>query len=154
MTSALARDVARNIEWDCTQVLIRFFNCFDRFRYEEMADMFAPGGVWHRAGQALSSRAAVIDALGARSRTQVVRHVVTNILVDVVDRNTAETLLYITAYMHDTGTAPTAVPVIRMPYLLLTVPGRMVRVRDEWKILSMTMNRTFEFAFDLEPEIE
>jgi hypothetical protein len=41
-----------------------------------------------------------------------------------------------------------------MPYLLLTVPGRMVRVRDEWKILSMTMNRTFEFAFDLEPEIE
>ena len=142
---SLPRDAARAIEWDCTQILTRFFNLFDQWRYEDMVELFAPDGVWHRLGKALQGRAAIISALNARSRTQTVRHVVSNVQVDVTDAASAEFLLYITAYIHDTGSRPLEPPKIRSPYLVLVVPGALVKVGEDWKIARMTMNREFEF---------
>lgn len=145
MNSAVSRDAARAIEWDCARTLTRFFNYFDQWRYEEMAALFAPDGVWHRQGKALRGDA-ILAVLNARSRTQTVRHVITNIQVDVVDAATAEFILYVTAYMHDAGTKADGPPKIQAPYLLLVVPGGLVKIRDDWKIARMSMNREFEFG--------
>jgi hypothetical protein len=145
MAEAVSRDAARAIEWDCAQLLVRFFNHFDQWRYAEMADLFAPDGVWNRQGRALQGKAAILSVLEARSRTQTVRHVVTNIQVDVRDSATAEFVLYVTAYMHDTGTRPDVPPKIASPYLVLVVPGLLVKLGADWKIQSMSMNREFEF---------
>ena len=141
----LSADDARAIEWDCTQVLIRFFNYFDQWGYREMADLFAPDGVRHRQGKALRGRAEILAALDARSTTQRVRHVVTNVQIDVVAADAATSLLYLTAYMHETGAKQASPPRIRAPYLFLVVPGRLVRTGAGWKIASMEMNREFEF---------
>jgi hypothetical protein len=141
----MKREQARAIEWDCAQLLIRFFNEFDAWRYHEMVRLFAPDGVWLRQGRALQGAAAILSALEARSTTQTVRHVVTNVQVTVLDNDTAESLLYVTAYQRDTGEKATAVPVIRSPSLLLAVPGRLVRTEDGWRISSLTMTRVFEF---------
>ena len=89
---------------------------------------------------------AIWPRLNARSRTQTVRHVITNIQVDVVDATAADFILYVTAYMHDTGTKPLSPPKIQTPYLLLVVPGALVKVGDDWKIAHMSMNREFEFG--------
>jgi hypothetical protein len=144
MAHNLSREVTRAIEWDCTQLLTRFFNAFDAWRYDDMVAAFAPQGVWHRAGKALTG-GAILEALNARSRTQTVRHVVTNIEVDVTDAAAADFVLYVTAYMHDSGTKAMTPAKISSPYLLLVVPGRLVRVGEDWKIASMQMNREFEF---------
>jgi hypothetical protein len=139
------REAARAIEWDCAQLLTRFFNDFDLWRYDAMADAFAPDGVWHRMGKASQGRTAILETLNARSTTQAVRHVVSNIQIDVKDAASAEFLLYITAYQHDTGTKPTAPPKIRGPSLVLSVPGKLSKIGADWKIASMAMNRAFEF---------
>jgi hypothetical protein len=136
----------RAIEWDCAQVLTRFFNYFDQWRYQDMADLFAEDGVWHRQGQALRGRAAILAALAERSTTQRVRHVVTNLQIDVLDADTAASLLYVTAYRHDSGAKQTGPPCIHAPYLLLVVPGRLRRTQAGWRIVHMEMNREFEFA--------
>ena len=47
--------------------------------------------------------------------------------------------------MHDSGTKATKPPTIQSPYLLLVVPGTMVKVGDDWKIAGMSMNREFEY---------
>lgn len=142
MNDAAAR---RAIEWDCAQLLIRFFNAFDAFRYEEMAAMFAPDGVWHRQGKALQGRPAILGALNERLTTQTVRHVITNIDVTVLDADRARFLFYLTAYADD-GVAPRGEPpIIAAPFLLLTVPGSYIRIDGRWKIAEMTMNRTFLF---------
>lgn len=146
MTHTLDRDTARAIEWDCAQTLTRFFNYFDQWRYGDMADLFAPDGVWHRQGKALQGKAAIVAVLDTRSRTQTVRHVVTNIQVDVVDAMTADFSLYVTAYIHDDGTLATTPPKVQMPSLLLVVPGQFVKWDDVWKIASMSMNREFVFG--------
>lgn len=140
------RDAIRAVEWDCAQVLTRFFNAFDQWRYEDMASMFAPDGVWHRAGKSLSGKDVIVAELNKRSRTQTVRHVVTNTQVDVQGGHTADFLLYITAYIHDSGVKASSPPKIQMPSLLLVVPGKMVKQGDDWKIASMSMNREFEFG--------
>ena len=77
--------------------------------------------------------------------SQTVRHVVTEIEVYVVDASRADFILYVTAYMHDSGTKATKPPKITSPYLLLVVPGMLVKLGDKWKIASMSMNREFEF---------
>lgn len=141
----MQREEERAIEWDCAQVLTRFFNDFDQWRYADMADLFAIDGVWHRQGQALAGRAAILAALAERSTTQRVRHVVTNLQIDVLDRDTAASLLYVTAYRHDSGAKETQPPRIRAPYLLLVVPGGLRRTEAGWKIVRMEMNREFEF---------
>jgi hypothetical protein len=43
------------------------------------------------------------------------------------------------------GTKATKPPKITSPYLLLVVPGTLVKLGDDWKIASMSMNREFEF---------
>jgi hypothetical protein len=146
MSVAISRDIARAIEWDCAQTLTRFFNYFDQWRYDDMADLFAPDGVWHRQGQALKGHVAIVSALNARSRTQTVRHVITNIQIDVLDASRAAFVLYVTAYMHDSGVKVTKPPKIQSPYLLLVAPGEFVKLGTEWKLATMTMNREFEFS--------
>jgi hypothetical protein len=146
MGNTLNRDTARAIEWDCAQNLTRFFNYFDQWRYEDMAGLFAPDGVWHRAGKALQGESVIVAELNKRSRTQTVRHVITNIQVDVQDEATADFLLYVTAYIHDSGTKAVDPPTIQMPSLLLWVPGQMVKWNGQWKVASMSMNREFVFG--------
>jgi SnoaL-like domain len=141
----MTREQARAIEWDCAQILIRFFNEFDAWRYREMAALFAPDGVWQRQGRALRGADAILAVLEQRSTTQTARHVVTNVQVKALDADKAQSLLYVTAYQHDTGEQATAPPVIRSPSLLLVVPGELVRTEEGWRISSLTMTRVFEF---------
>ena len=146
MTGTMNRETARAIEWDCAQNLTRFFNYFDQWRYDDMAALFAPDGVWHRAGKALQGASVIVAELSKRSRTQTVRHVITNIQIDVADDSSAEFVLYITAYIHDSGAKAVDPPKIQMPSLLLVVPGQMVKWDGQWKIASMSMNREFVFG--------
>jgi hypothetical protein len=51
-------------------VLTRSCNAFDRWRYDDMAAMFAPDGGWYRSGKSLKG-AAILEALNAGSRTHL-----------------------------------------------------------------------------------
>ena len=145
MGSVVSRDVARAIEWDCMRTLTCFFNYFDQWRYDDMVALFTPEAVWHRQGKALQGEA-IMAALNARSRTQTVRHVITNIQVDVKAPTSADFILYVTAYTHDSGVTVATPPTIQMPSLLLVVPGALVKLGNDWKIVQMSMNREFVFG--------
>ena len=144
--STLSRELARGIEWDCAQLLYRFYYLFDQFRYDDMVGLFLSDGTWHRAGKALKGREAILAALHERSATQRVRHVITNVLVDAVDETTAEAVLYVTAYHHDSGVEDGPPPRIKSPYLLLVATATLVKTGETWRIAVQTMKREFEFA--------
>jgi SnoaL-like domain len=144
--SSLPRELARAAEWDCTQLLFRFYYWFDLFRYEEMVALFSPNAVWHRAGKVLRGREEIIAILRERSTTQRVRHVLTNVLVDVMDATNANAVLYLTAYQFDSGQRLTAPPSIRSPSLLLVVTAHLVKTDDNWLIAEQKTTREFEFA--------
>ena len=71
-------------------LLLRFYDCFDRFDYEGMAALFTDDGVWHRAGKTLSARGGMVRELSTRSTTQTIRHAVHNLIVRAQDAGRAE----------------------------------------------------------------
>jgi len=138
------RDAERAIEWDCEQTLLRFYDAFDAWDYEGMAALFTHDGVWHRAGKALRGRQVIIAEMHRRPTSQVIRHVVTNVIVEAQDAVLAHARLYLTVYRHDAG-EPRVVPApLRGPALVLVVTAKLRLLSEGWRIAEQTMNREFE----------
>lgn len=141
----MERSEQRIIEWDCTQLLLRFYDRFDDWDYVGMADLFTEDGVWLRAGKELAGRAAIVEELEKRSTSQTVRHVITNVLVDAHAAEKATARCYLTAYQHDDGQRSEAPPAIHSPSLLLVVTAYLLRTREGWRIARQEMKREFVF---------
>jgi hypothetical protein len=130
------RDSARSIEWDCAQLLIRFYNLLDAKRYAEMASLFTADGVWVRLGQELVGPAAILAAMQERD-DWLTAHVVSNIEVRIADAGHAETSQYVTLYRHENWTAKGPAPVIP-PMGILHHRDQLVREDETWKFKRKT----------------
>jgi hypothetical protein len=127
----------RAIEWDCTQLLIRFYSLLDEKRYEELADLFAEDGVWVRLGTELVGGAAILAAMTERD-DWVTAHLVSNILIDIIDADTVETTQYVTLYRHEgRGEAEGPAP-IEPPLGILRHRDRLAREAGVWKFKRKT----------------
>lgn len=138
------RTTERAVEWDCSQLMLRFYDAFDAWDYAGMAALFAPDGVWQRAGKTLAGREAIVAELQQRPTTQVVRHVLSNLLVTAANADQAQARFYITVYRHDGGTARSIPAPLQAPAMLLVVNARLVRHSEGWRILHQAMAREFE----------
>lgn len=141
----MERSAERDIERDCERVLLRFFDAFDRGDYAAMAAMFAADGAWHRAGKVLA-RDDIVPELLRRPAHQRVRHVLTNILVDVQDADHASLRCYLTAYRNLDVNRPAAQQRLRAPWLFLELTARMRRTDRTWSFVEQVVRREFEFV--------
>jgi len=137
MKTTTERDLERQIEWDCTQLLHRFYGFLDEKRYAEMADLFVPEGAWVRLGEELRGPKAILAAMDSR-QDWLTAHVVTNIRVSVVNANEAHTVQYVTLYRQE-GHKPADGPAPVVPPLgLLRHADHLVRRDGEWRFLRKT----------------
>lgn len=127
----------REIEWDCTQVVIQFYNNLDARRYDALVDLFTEDGTWVRQGEETTGHDAIMAAMVARpgAENQQIRHMATNIQVTIVDQNTARTQEYITIYRHDSeepikGPAPME----GGPGIIFLYEDEMTRTAAGWKM--------------------
>jgi hypothetical protein len=133
----LNRSVEREIEWDCTQLLYKFYGFLDEKRYEEMSQLFLPHGSWVRLGKELVGPDAILAAMGERGNWMTA-HVVTNARINVIDKNNVETVQYITLYRQE-GYDPSSGPAPVVPPLgLLRHADQLVRHDGAWKFLRKT----------------
>ncbi len=102
--------MTHEIEHACARTVLQLFAAMDDGRYADVAGAFTPTGVWHRAGKALRGRAAIIAAMEERPAGRLVRHVITNVIVDVSDGAHAEGRCYVTAYAGPRSEAPPSRP--------------------------------------------
>lgn len=146
------RSESDKIEAECARLLYRMFFFLDERRYDELSDLFHPDGCWNRKGEALRGPEAIRREMNKRPPTLRVRHIVTNVMVNPIDAASADFVLYLTAYMHDTAReTPAAAPLIG-PTLLLVVTGCATDLTHGWRIKEMTMRREFEFGPPLIPD--
>ena len=129
----MEREVARAIEWDCAQLINAFYGALDEQRYEDLANLFAPGGIWNRLGKDLVGGTEIVKALQTRANW-LTAHLVTNIRIDVIDADHAETIQYITLYRHE-GWRPEMGPAaVVLPIGVLKHWDKHVRIGGVWKI--------------------
>ncbi len=88
----------RVIEWECTRVLKKFCLFNDRKQSNALAKLFTPDGVWIRLGITLKGRRAIREAMDHRPATAIHLHILSNVLVSVIDPHHAESSSYKTIY--------------------------------------------------------
>jgi hypothetical protein len=143
VTTTVSAADARAAAWDCSQTVLRLFGAMDALRYADVAAAFTDDGVWHRAGKVLAGRAAIVAAMNERPPDRRVRHVITNIIIDVHDETRASGSCYVTAYAGPLSDEPA---VINAPWLVLTATHTFRATADGWKISESTITRDFVFS--------
>lgn len=83
MTTDLTSAVARDIEHDCARLVLRFAEIVDSGRHEELAEVFAPDGVFCRPAEPDKPMTvdALIDSYRRLLGPNVCTHLVTNVLI-------------------------------------------------------------------------
>lgn len=104
------------IERACERLIIEYCHLVDHGKAAQQADLFTEDGVWTSGDRTSSGRDALRKGFQARQDMveRMSRHVCTNALIDVLDRNTAKGVVYLTLYRHDgmpgRATSPTQPP--------------------------------------------
>ncbi len=124
----------REIEWDCSQVVVQFYNHLDARRYDDLVALFAADGVWKRQGKELDGQAAIMEAMQARGEFLVIRHIVTNIQITVEDENNASSAEYVTVYRYDSDEKLDGPAPLDGPGVIFLYQDKLVRTGDGWKI--------------------
>lgn len=93
-------------EHACASVCTRFFHHLDRREYEQVAALIADGGIWNRGGTRLQGADAVLDALRARPTGLTTRHLLSNVVVDLLDGGAAARVGYELSVFTQDGTGP------------------------------------------------
>ena len=136
-------DRRRAIEWDCTRTLTRFINALDAGDYETMAGLMAERGVWMRPGGDAIGPGGLLRAMQDRPRDLVIRHVISNVAIQVIDENNATGITYLTVYRHN-GSPPESGPAPLTGVQMVGVShNRLVRESGGWKISEKRTSRTF-----------
>jgi hypothetical protein len=131
-TSTLTPAIRREIEWDCQKLLLQFYGYLDEKRYDDLADLFADDGVWVRLGQELVGPTGIKKAMTERE-SWLTMHLVTNVRIDVIDEDHAETVQYITLYRQEGVDPEAGPPPVVMPLGLLRHTDKLVRMDGVWK---------------------
>jgi uncharacterized protein (TIGR02246 family) len=138
MLGAIALDTERA----CEKLAIASYSLMDQGRYEETAALFTEDAVWVRGGKPVAGRQAILDALRQRPETDLSRHLVTNVLVQVAsERDATATACFVPlrGAKREDGTVATP-PITNVGDLSF----RFRRETDGWRIAHLQPTMVFK----------
>lgn len=112
------------IEHACARLSVGYANHIDARRYDAFVELFADDAELDTGGL-LRGKEAIRRAMARRSDRLRSRHVLTNILIDVIDADHARGVTYLTLYRH-IGDVPDSEPIER------TLPAGIGQYKDEF----------------------
>jgi len=89
------------IEQACTRLVNRFSVYNDQGEFAKLASLFSADGAYARPtapDDYVHGRAAIEQAFASRPRDKLTRHVISNIVIDVIDQDRARGQCYVTLY--------------------------------------------------------
>jgi ketosteroid isomerase-like protein len=128
------REQERAIEWDCAKALNQFYIFVDRGDYEAAADMYTEDGFWTVGDTELHGRQAIGDSLRAGLPNFIVQHLLQNIVVDVVDEDHADAVLYVAIYRYGKAEVTDGTVPIVGPWSIGHQNVKMVHTNEGWKV--------------------
>jgi len=140
LSDAAQFEVERAVE----RVIIKLWAGMDAGEFHTVIDSFADDGVWHRQGKELKGPSQVRAAMEERPKAARTRHVVTNMLVDVLDDTRADLQCYLTVWQHmaPSADAPPPAP-MNVPLTVALSKARLSRTASGWKITELKSADTF-----------
>ena len=132
------------IQWECKQLLARYYNHVDHGEFEEGAHIFAPDVEWRWREWVVNGRENMLKDLKSALTRVHIRHLITNTVIKVIDDDHATSLSYVTIYTHknecaDDGSAPYE----GLDYIN-ELHDKLVRLDDGWHIAQRHIKTAFE----------
>ena len=131
---------------ELTQLLNEFFYHLDEFQYEALVALMETEALWHRQGRIQRGAKESLAALAQRSRTQRIRHVITNVQLTELDASEAKCIAYMTVYKHDDGVDAPPPRTIPGPSGFLLVSTHFRRHGDRWLVAEMKATPEFQIT--------
>ena len=141
----LDEDEHRRIERECREIMVRMGYYLDSGMFEAFVDCFTLDAEWRRRGHALKGRESILAQIRKRSPTLILRHVFTNFVVDVHDRDHAHCQAYMLGFRYDSGEKSTTPPPFRDANRALWIyHDDLVRTEAGWKVARRSAERILE----------
>lgn len=133
-SSAISPEERALIERACERLMIEYTHLVDHGAAARVADLFTDDGVMKTPESASAGRDSIRQGFQARqdNTARMSRHVCTNALIEVVDRDTARGTVYLTLYRND-GEPGRAVSPTQSPTLLGEYRDEFRRTPQGWK---------------------
>ena len=143
---SMDRKLLAAAQQELTQLLNAFFYHLDEFQYEALVALMEPDARWHRQGKIQRGAQESLAALEQRSRTQRIRHVITNVQITELDASEAKSVAYMTVYKHDDGVDAPPPRTIAGPAGFLLVSTHFRRHGDRWLVAEMQATPEFQIT--------
>lgn len=111
-------------EHACQRLVHSYANLLDAYDYDRFMELWAEDGEWVIYGKSVRGRDAIRATLDARPARSVVRHLVSNLVIDIESAGRASGRCYAIAYRADGFLGVQPAP--------LTLPRFLVDYRDEF----------------------
>ena len=115
-------------EHGCLSVCTRFYHHLDRRDDQHLASLMAANGIWMRQGKAVTGPQAVLDALAKSAPDRKTRHLLSNVVVTLLDDGKAARVAYDLAVFVQEGESPARHTAI------LTGEDRLQHDGTDWRI--------------------
>ena len=134
----MTRDEERAIEWDCQKVMRQYYYYVDHHRFEEAGQLFTEDITWKVMGVELKGREELLEALYGGLGNDTIRHVLTNVIVNVIDKNNAELWNYTTNYYSREGRREDLNGPLKFegPHRLGDMYAKLRRSGNSWQIVA------------------
>jgi hypothetical protein len=132
------------IERECERLVTRYCHYVDHGQAERIAELFTKDGAWRAPGIEMKGHEELRRGFAARqaNRGRMSRHVCSNLLVDVIDADTATGVVYLTLYRHDGEEGRRTSP-LEGPEMVGEYRDRFVRTPDGWRIAERSTHVDF-----------
>ena len=138
-----SRPVEDAVHHQIERIIYLFFRYLDDQQYDELAALFAPEGVWHRAGKALRGPNGVREAMAQRPAGFTTRHIITNIVIDATSSNHVHASYYMTVFMHEGAERATKQVPLELPLHVSVFDQTFIRSGSGWLIQGLSGLPTF-----------
>jgi ketosteroid isomerase-like protein len=148
MASMIEDDISRLLaERACERLVYRYARFVDSGEAARVADLFTDDGVWIGAdGRSMNGQDEIRAAFAGRQglTRRLSRHVMTNVLIDVLNESEASGTAYLINYRHDGsgGTVEKPAPA-RHPKFVGDYHFGFRGVENEWRIASLRFDLVF-----------
>ncbi|HEY3696136.1 nuclear transport factor 2 family protein [Phenylobacterium sp.] len=127
----MTEEERRAIEQDCARLVIAYHVYVDNYDHEKVLSLFAEHAVVdHAVVGMIRGKAALAAYFDAKDTSTVAQHVMTNVLIDVIDDDHARGTAYWTAYISPAAALPAP---MSGPAALGSYQDTFIRTPAGWK---------------------
>ena len=133
-------------ERECARLIFRYCRLVDFGNGSKIADLFCEDGEWQGTDLHLHGRDEIRAWFTERERLtrRVSRHLCTNVSVDVLSEDRAESLCYMVNYRHDSRDGDPELPVtLEVPKFVGELHDRFRRTEDGWRFAGRRVEVSF-----------